>query len=214
MPGDKNPAAAVARYREHASEIVFLTLPQVDAQLTALNGSQKMQTMVATLIFAGLRREELLQLTHDDIDLTAGRNGTIRIRAKTIDGEFWQPKTKSNRSVPVSSRLRPYLDQWLSSHPAGKWFFPSSNGSRWDADNFSSDLRLLQSRVLLPWTCLHFRHTFGSQLAMAGQSLFKIATLMGNSEAIVRRHYAALLPESLEQSVEFPKSPESVPSVV
>ena len=55
----------------------------------------------------------------------------------------------------------------------------------------------------LAWTNLHFRHTFGSLLAIKGESLFKIATLMGNSPEICRRHYAALVPEALIDSVEF-----------
>ena len=38
---------------------------------------------------------------------------------------------------------------------------------------------------------------------MKGESLYKISVLMGNSPEICRRHYAALLPESLFQSVEF-----------
>jgi len=42
---------------------------------------------------------------------------------------------------------------------------------------------------------LDYRHTFGSQLAMRRESLLKIATLMGNSPEICRRHYAALLTE-------------------
>jgi hypothetical protein len=51
--------------------------------------------------------------------------------------------------------------------------------------------------------CIGYRHTFASQLAMRGESLFKISKLMGNSPEICRRHYAALLPESLVESVEF-----------
>jgi hypothetical protein len=39
---------------------------------------------------------------------------------------------------------------------------------------------------------------------MKGESLYKISTLMGNSPEICRRHYAALLPEALTNSVEFP----------
>jgi hypothetical protein len=50
---------------------------------------------------------------------------------------------------------------------------------------------------------LDFRHTFGSQLAMKGESLYKISTLMGNSPEICRRHYAALISEELIDSVEF-----------
>ncbi|GEM_PF-6836705 len=52
-------------------------------------------------------------------------------------------------------------------------------------------------------SCLESRHTFGSQLAMKGESLYKISTLMGNSREIWRWHYAALIPEALGDSVEF-----------
>jgi len=74
---------------------------------------------------------------------------------------------------------------------------------RYDVDNFSQDLRAANSKAGLVWSCLDYRHTFGSQLAMKGESLYKIATLMGNSPEICRRHYAALVPEALSSSVEF-----------
>jgi integrase len=203
MPKDKNPAAAVERYKEHAPNISFLTLKQIDEQLDALADDVKMQAMVATLIFAGLRREELLWLTPEDIDWTVGNSGLIRIRAKTVQGEKWQPKTKKNRGVPISSRLRTYLDKWRLKHHGGRWLFPNSEGNRFDADNFSRDLRAANAAHCLSWSNLDYRHSFGSQLAMKGESLYKIATLMGNSPAIAQRHYAALLPESLMNSVEF-----------
>lgn len=205
MPSEKNPAAAVERYKEHAPEISFLTLEQVDEQLEALSDDVKMQAAVATLIFAGLRREELLWLTTEDIDWTAGKHGVIRVRAKTVEGESWEPKTKRNRGVPVSSRLKTYLDKLRIKGLPGPWLFPNSDGGRYDPDNFSSDLRTQNAAKGLDWTNLDYRHTFGSQLAMKGESLYKIATLMGNSPEICRRHYAALMPESLTESVEFPE---------
>jgi len=195
MPNDKSPTAAVERYKEHAPEISFLTLEQIDEQLDALRDDAKMQAAVATLIFAGLRREELLWL----------RSGVIRVRAKTVAGESREPKTKKNRGVPVSSRLRPYLDKLRMKHLPGPWLIPNAAGNRYDPDNFSSDLRTLNAANELEWTNLDYRHTFGSQLAMKGESLYKIATLMGNSPEICRRHYAALMPESLTESVEFPE---------
>jgi integrase len=211
MPSDKNPAARVERYREHAPVIQFLTLPQVSEQLNALADDLQMQAMVATLIYAGLRREELLWLTEDDIDWKAGKYGLIRVRAKTIDGASWEPKTKRNRAVPISSTLRVYLDKWQLKASGGTWFFPSPAGVRWDADNFSSDLRAANERAKLAWGCLDFRHTFGSQLAMKGESLYKISALMGNSPEICRRHYAALVPEALGDSVEFQVATDTAP---
>ncbi|MGD0461627.1 MAG: site-specific integrase [Tepidisphaeraceae bacterium] len=203
LPNDQNPAAKVERYKEPAPTIRFLTLKQIDDQLEALADHVKYQAMAAALIYAGLRREELLWLTPDDIDWSSGQYGLIRIRAKTISDEFWQPKTKVNRAVPISSRLRHYLDKWRLKRSERTWFFPNSAGGRYDPDNFSSDLRALNTAKGLHWTCLEYRHTFGSQLAMKGESLYKISKLMGNSPEICRRHYAALIPEEMGDSVEF-----------
>lgn len=204
LPGNRNPVAAVTKYKEQAPVIQFLTLKQIDEQLAALSDNLQLQVMAAVLIYAGLRREELVWLTHDDLDLSAGSFGLIRVRAKTFDKESWQPKTKKNRAVPVSSALRHYLDKWRLKHHCGTWLFPSSEGKRWDPDNFSADLRAANERGSLAWGSLHYRHTFGSQLAMKGESLYKIATLMGNSPEICRRHYAALIPDELVDAVEFP----------
>ena len=203
MPGRINPAAEVERYREKASEIRFLTLPQIDQQLKVLEDTPQMRVMVAMLIYAGLRREELLWLRHDDINFKSGPYGMFRIRAKTVNGQFWQPKTKKNRAVPISSALRAILDEYAPRPNKGRWYFISPKGMHYDPDNFSSDLKKLQDKAKIKWTCLDFRHTFGSQLAQKGESLYKISCLMGNSPEICRRHYAALIPESLTDCVEF-----------
>jgi integrase len=208
VPGGKNPAQAVERYRESASEIRFLTLPQVDEQLAAMAKSPRLRAMVATLIYAGLRREELTWLQRDDVDLSVAPYGVIRVRAKTVGGEYWEPKTKRNRAVPISWALRAILDAYAPRKSYFNWYFPSPAGARWDVDKFSHDLRAINGEAKLPWVCLDFRHTFGSQLAMKGESLYKISALMGNSPEICRRHYAALLPESLVESVEFAVVPQ------
>jgi len=203
MPGAVNPVAKVARYKEKAPEIRFLTLAQIDEQLDALQAHPQLQTMVATLIYAGLRREELLWLTHDDLDLSSGAFGLLRIRAKTIDGRAWQPKTGRNRAVPISSTLRRWLDRYTRRIVPGGWLFPSPAGAWWDPDNFSHALAHANRAAGLRWSCLDYRHTFGSQLAMKGESLYKISALMGNSPEICRRHYAALCPEAMADTVEF-----------
>ena len=69
--------------------------------------------------------------------------------------------------------------------------------------NFSKALAKMNKDNKVIWTCLDYRHTFGSQLAMKGESLFKISSLMGNSPEICRRHYAALVPEALAECVNF-----------
>lgn len=183
------------------------------------------------LIYAGLRREELLWLTLDDVSLPHRQrgNGLIRIQAKTIDGQSWQPKTAVNRSVPISRVLREHLDRynppatkrpdqaaWESSGGRG-WYFPSpggrgdrAGGGWWDRDNFSRDLREANKEAGLQWSCLDYRHTFGSQLAQKGVSLYKISALMGNSPEICRRHYASLVREAIHGEVDFSNTESSL----
>lgn len=203
MPDNVNPAAKVERYREQAPEIRFMTKEQIREQLDALVEFPQLQTMVAVFIYAGLRREEALWLTTRDVDLKSGPYGMIRVQAKTLDGKSWEPKTRVNRVVPVSSMLREYLDKYQVPDSDHGWFFPSPEGARWDIDNFSRLLSRVNGVAKLPWACLDYRHTFGSQLAMKGESLYKISKLMGNSPEICRKHYAALVPEEMAGSVEF-----------
>jgi len=196
-----NPAAGVDRCREPAPEIRFLTLRQIDEQLAALRDHPRMRAIVATCIYAGLRREEVTWLTHEDVDL-AGR--LVRVRAKTIYGKSWQPKTQRNRVVPISEALMEVLREYQP--PRGSvWFYTSPGGKKWDPDNLSNDLRVLNRAKGLVWSCGDYRHTFGSPLAQKGESHYKIATLMGNSPEICRRHYAALIPEEMHDTVEFTK---------
>ena len=196
-----NPAAGVDRHREPAPEIRFLTLCQIEQQLAALADHPVIRAIVATCIYAGLRREEVAWLTHEDVDLASR---LIRVRAKTIGGRSWQPKTRRNRVVPISGALMGILREYQP--PRGSvWFYTSPGGKKWDPDNLSHSLRNLNRAKALVWSCGDFRHTFGSQLAQKGESLYKIAMLMGNSPDICRRHYAALIPEEMHETVEFAK---------
>ncbi len=207
MPNDKNPVTAFKKFKVNASQIRYLNLEQIEEQLQALNSHRLVQTVVAMYIYAGIRREEAVWLTGDDIDLHAGM---IRIRAKTIDGMMWQPKTKKNRVIPISRSLMPYLLRYKPVENEQSWYFPSPRShAQWDPDNLSRSIRVANKASGLKWTCLDYRHTFGSQLAQKGVSLYKISALMGNSPEICRKHYAALVPEAMGDEVEFGRVGES-----
>lgn len=233
-PRYPNPVTPIDRIAEPNRKITFLTLEQIDQQLGALKPSglrrlcknhvelpdfkpwvfEVLQPMASAYIYGGFRREEVLWLTPQDVDL---KKMVIRVSAKEVDGEFWQPKTKKARSVPISSALLSYLSEYRP--PDGSaWFFSSPEGKRWNPDNFSATLREINrcakltwvktdqktgKKVKPPWGCQDFRHTFGSHLAMKGVTLYKISELLGNSPEVCRKHYAHLMPESLRDCVEF-----------
>jgi integrase len=200
----ENPITKVPRMRCPDPVIRFLTLKEIDVQLEKLQKYRCTHAMVATLIYAGLRREEMTWLTMKDVDLD---KATLYVVSKNDGKEGWCSKTKRNRAVPISSDLLPILTRFLlwrrRKYAKCSWFFPSPNGQRWDPDNFSNDLRVINRDTKLDWSCQHYRHTFGSQLAQKGVSLFKISELMGNSPEIARRHYAALVPDRMREDVEF-----------
>ena len=196
----RNPIEGVTRWKESAPEIRWLTLDQIAMQLGAVEQHLTIHALVATYIYAGLRRAEALWLACSDVDLD---QRLIRVRAKTVDGESWQPKTKRNRVVPISTSLATILKRYTAERSRSRWFFPAPQGGRWQPDNFSHDLAALNRAAGLEWACLDFRHTFGSHLAQRGVSLYKISQLMGNSPEICRRHYAALVPEAMHNEVEF-----------
>jgi len=195
----RNPVQGVRRMKEQAPVITWLKIDEIDEQLQVLEEHPQLRAMVAMYIFAGLRREAALWLTRDDVNLT---DRVIHVRAKEIVGEFWQPKTKRNRSVPISTRLFEILRE-CEPRKSSVWFFPGPTGNRWNPDHFSQKLREINKEAGLTWSCLDYRHTFGSHLAQKGESLYKIAELMGNSPDICRRHYAAILPHEMRDEVEF-----------
>lgn len=246
-PRCPNPVTRIEKMPEQCPQITFLSIKKIHQQLESLLPEslknlacenpwheathmgikeykswifQVLQPMVATLIYGGFRREELLWLTIADIDFN---KSMIFVRSKTVAGEYWEPKTKKNRSIPISKILLSYLKAYQP--PKGTlWFFPFSGGGRWNPDNFSKALREFNraagmiwqttdsqagKRVGMPWSSLDFRHTFGSQLAMKGITLHKISELMGNSPEICRRHYAHLTPESMRECVEFDEQEEA-----
>jgi len=125
MPGNANPVDKVKRYKESAPQIRFLSLDQIDQQLEVLKDHPELCALAAVYIYAGLRREEALWLTAEDVDLNAGKHGIIRVQAKSVAGETWQPKTKVNRAVPISSTLRTSLDHYERPEVPGRWYFPS-----------------------------------------------------------------------------------------
>ncbi len=176
MPADKNPIAKVGRYKERTPEIRFLTLKQIDERPFVLQHCPQLQTIVAVLIYAGLRREELLWLTHDDVDLKTGHFGMLRIRAKTIDGRSWQPKTAHNRVVPISPTLRRDLDTYTRRIVLWGWLFPSPAGTWWDPGQlFPRPGRREQRRrpaMVLPRLSPHVRLAVGDEGRVALQDQY------------------------------------------
>jgi integrase len=187
-----NPAASLPQYRDKNHVITFLSDDDVKKQLAALSSNPPIRLAVEIMIHCGLRREEVLGLRTEDIH----NEGKLLKIARYIDPRTGKPrKLKTGwRDVPIPPALR----ETLRTHLLGNetfWLIVGWNSERWTADHFTKELSTLNKAAHLASRCNEFRHTYATNLAKAGASLFKIAKLMGNSHQIVEQHYAQFVLE-------------------
>lgn len=128
--------------------------------------------ILITFLNTGMRLGELLNLTWEDIDLD---NGIIEIREKP----FWSPKSYA-RIIPINNRVREILGA-LVVKSQSKFVF-TKNGSQIPVNRLRKKLLTLSKRVGLPHiTRIHdLRHTFASNLLMAGVDIPTVSALMGH----------------------------------
>lgn len=154
---------------------------------------------------AGLRLQEVLHLrTGLDVDF-AGRG---RVRVQPRGGEYaWKPKTpRSVRDVAMTPTLRRILEEHAEVH-AGKRYFliheeqdrpiPDSSVAWWVRGDFPA-AGLVHGRKGEGLTFHSLRHTFASWAVQEGESILKVARVMGDTAAMIETVYGHLAPTDLE----------------
>jgi integrase len=156
----------------------------------------------ATAMYAGLRRGELMALRVEDVDLA---KGLIYVRRgwDVSDGIEITTKSRNERRVPVTGRLRDRLDEHLL-------------GLGW-SDGLVFGLTAtvpfsptpLSNRAASAWrkpgldgiTLHECRHTFASLMIAAGCNAKALSTYMGHSSiAITMDRYGHLMPGNEEEA--------------
>ena len=154
---------------------------QVDAFLNwkpRLFAEYRLHALVALLLDCGLRIEEALQLTREQIDMD---NLLVKVKGK---GE-------KHRIVPMSIELRRVLHRWLSRH---KFIlvFPTVQGRRLYQRNTLRGLKLLGERFYVTGVRVSFhtfRHTFAVGYLRAGGNLFYLSRILGHSSVTTTEKY-------------------------
>jgi len=183
----ENPAEKIPRAILDDTPPGILTVKEAAAllEITREKDSQ-MLAYVAIGLFAGLRRSELCSLEWSEID----RN------ARTIEVKGAKAKTRQRRIVSISDALL----AWLAICPETPRPTPSRNedvcGER--LKNLYSEERdesgtVLRKAVVSPWPHNALRHSFGSYHYAQHSDENRTAAEMGNSPAVIFRHYRALV---------------------
>jgi integrase len=188
-----NPAARIQRPLLDDRPPGILTPVQAEALLqAAVDCMPEMVPAVSIGLFAGLRRSEICALDWSEIDLAASH----------IEVKGLKAKTRQRRLVSISDNL-------------GEWLRPYSQETGAVAPNvdaFGEKLKLLvrgrpkteddpgQTAIVAEWPHNALRHSFGSYFFAKSKNENLTSAEMGNSPAMVFKHYRALVkPQEVER---------------
>ena len=191
----KNPFKSKFSQPPRGSAGTHRALEQAEIDLI-LRTPHRFQMAVLVMLYAGLRRGEVLALSSDDIDLSAG---LIHVnKAVRFDGNqpvLSDPKTEAgHRSVPILSVLRPFLENHSG------LIAPSASGTIMSESAFDrawqSYLLALSSAACHPVSirCHDLRHTYCTMLVDAGVPLKQAMVWLGHAdEKMILRVYDHVL---------------------
>ena len=181
--GGRNPCRFVRGYRERKRER-FLTRDEYRRLGDVLDEAEKGRMSVYTvaairvLMLTGCRRNEVLELTWDDVDRTTGE---LRIR---------QAKT-GPRQVPLTPAVAGILDA-LPRVKGRPWVFPG-RGADGRLVSINAQWQALCARAGLEDVRIHdLRHSYASRALALGESLTVIGGLLGHTKVRTTARYAHL----------------------
>lgn len=152
--------------------------------------------IMATFVYTGLRRAELLNLRMADVDLA---EGVLRI----VSG-----KGGKTRVIPIVAELREALADWLEvrrATPRHDYLFVTSRGNR----IYAGRLQIIWKKLLdltgiaRPGVSMHtLRHSFATLLLRSGQAdLVSIQLLLGHSRLDTTAIYLHVSGQQLREAV-------------
>jgi integrase len=167
----ENPIADVDRAKERETEIAILSVTQLARLLDSV--SSEMVPFWAIGAFAGLRRAEIERLTWNEVDFDS----------EVIEVKASKAKTASRRLVTI----QPNLCEWLAPYrtQTGR-VCPVNLQRKINEDRERAGLRS-------EWPQNALRHSFGSYHLAQFNDAAKLALEMGNSPAMIFKHYRELV---------------------
>ena len=150
---------------------------------------------------AGLRRDEICEARRDWFDLTNGslqvRNALTKDRLRPGERKF-RVKNGKRRHLPLTRPFQAFLQKYLAGlEPLDFALKPKVKHGK---NRYRYDFRRLFDNYVytqnLPQVKPHvMRHSFASNLKIAGKSIAKIADWIGDTERVTERNYAHLRPD-------------------
>jgi integrase len=183
-----NPVVGVALYRIPRTKPDFLTQDEIKALLDASEvHSENLHRVFILGIYSGMRKNEIVNARWEWFNFD---EKLIHIQAS----DTFRIKDFEDRILPMSARIH----KALNSHRMSEGYLFNSRRPTLGKSNYRyapmTSFRSIAETADVPRVnFLLLRHTFGSQHAIKGTSIYKIAKWMGHSSVdVTARHYAGL----------------------
>jgi len=164
--------------------------PAESTQLLAAERDPEKRTFLLFALRTGARAGEQLALEWGDIDFA---NKQVALRRSMALGQVVPTKSGRERRVPFTDELAAALK--AHRHLRSKLVFCRDDGSPLTLRHLLTTLRSACRRAglrQLRWRDM--RHSFGSQLAMAGVPLRQVQVWLGHSSIVTTQRYVHLAP--------------------
>lgn len=182
----ENPFVAVTHYKIPKAPPRFLSREEIARLLEAARTYSPDALIYCALgLYAGFRRSEIAEARWEWFDFDR--------RLVTLQGnERFTLKDKDARTLPLSKVLAEILEPYRQK--SGYILRPKRKDSNWRyrVDHRKSFNAVVKAADLSNVTTHTLRHTFGSTLASAGVSIYKIAKWMGHADVSTTQVYAHL----------------------
>ncbi len=184
-----NPCKGIAKIKVPNNPPKYLDDKQVKKILRiAKKRGSEIHLVFALGIYAGLRKNEIVNMRWEWIDFS-GERITLQNH-----GDFVL-KSKESRTIPLNKKLAEILKPHRKD--AGYILNPEKENSgkyRYRVD-FKKSFQGAVKEAGVEWCAPHaLRHTFASQLVMAGVSIYKVSKWLGHADVRTTMIYSHLAP--------------------
>ena len=181
-----NPVKGIEHFKIPQRRIKFLTIEEISRLLQSCEGY--VRDIILTALHTGGRKSEILGLRWEDIDF---ENRLV---------VFERTKNDSVRQIPMTDALYFMFTNKLNEKKVNEFVFVGSDGKPFGTVNkaFKNACRSAGIENFRLHDC---RHTYASQLVMAGVDILTVKELLGHKDLKTTLIYAHLAPKHKIEAV-------------
>jgi integrase len=188
-----NPLVDIERPRARSRSRDCLVSPEQHRAVLAACRYRRLIDLVVCLENTGARPGELIAATAHDFDAALGAIVYYGDDRRRLD-EFSHKSAGrgKDRVIFLAGEALAIVRGLVKKHPTGP-LFRTREGNAWNPDGVCEAFQAIRERAGMPkLTAYSYRHSLATAWLLAGNDIDTLAEIMGNTPAVIRKHYAHL----------------------